>query len=140
MVFKQVFRLAFITFVWKQYKAWIVSTLILLSFIFIVGRFHSDLIQTWQINKDTSLVAKSLIYKWAAYIASVLIYCLYHTFRRKKDPKITEKSRKEQRKKIEKELSELPSSEDPFSEIRHRKKLRSRSDFLLDKNTEPTKK
>ena len=121
MVFKQVFRLAFITFVWKQYKAWIVSTLIFLSFIFIVGRFHSDLIQTWQINKDTSLVAKSLIYKWAAYIASVLIYCLYHTFRRKKDPKITEKSRQEQRKKIENELSELPSSEDPFNEIRHRK-------------------
>ena len=133
MVFKQVFRLAFITFIWKQYKAWIVSTVILLASLFIIGQVHADLLQVWELNKDTSYTSVSLLYKWSAYIACISIYCCYHMFRQKKPPKNSTKVAKEEQKQLKKELADLPPSEDPFSEIRKRNKLRSRSDFLLDK-------
>lgn len=133
MVFKQVFRLAFITFIWKQYKAWIVSTIILLTYLFVIGQIHADLLQIWELNKDTSHTSVSLLYKWAAYISGISIYGCYHLFRRKTPPKDLKKAAKEEQKQLKKELSSLPSDEDPFNEIRHRNKLRSRTDFLLDK-------
>ena len=133
MVFKQVFRLAFVTFIWKQYKAWIVSTVTLLACLFIIGQIHADLLQVWQLNQDTSHTSVSLLYKWAAYIGCILIYACYHIFRPKKPSKDPKKMAKEEQKSLQKELSELPSNEDPFNQIRQRDKLRSRSDFLLDK-------
>jgi len=140
MVFKQVFRLAFVTFIWKQYKAWIVSTVILLACLFIIGRIHADLLQVWELNKDTSHTSVSLLYKWSAYIACISIYCCYHIFRRKTPPpKELKKVAKEEQKKLKKELADLSPDEDPFNEIRQRNKLRSRSDFLLDKKKASSK-
>jgi len=141
MVFKQVFRLAFVTFIWKQYKAWIVSTVILLACIFIIGQIHADLLQVWQLNQNTSYTSLSLLYKWAAYIICIAIYSCYHIFRPKKSPKDSRKTAKNEQRLLKKELSELPSNEDPFNQIRLRDKLRSRSDFLLDKEKHhPNKK
>ena len=39
-----------------------------------------------------------------------------------------------QQKKLKTELENLPSDADPFSSIRKRKKLRSRSDFILERS------
>ena len=132
MIFKQVFRIAFITLIWKNYKAWIVSSILLLLSFFLIGKIHSDLLQYWELQQDTSQTAASIIYKWLAYIGSVLIYCLYHFFR----PKKTAKSKKDKRKELEHELTHLSPDEDPFNEIRNRKKLRSKSDFILNRNSD----
>lgn len=131
MIFKQVFRIAFITFIWKQYKAWIVSSFLLLISFFIIGQIHADLLHVWELNSDTTYTSISLLYKWLAYAGCIILYCLFHYFRRKKSPSKTAETDKETRKKLQKELANLPSDEDPFNEIRRRDKLRSKSDFLL---------
>ncbi len=130
MIFKQAFRIAFVTFIWKQYKAWIVSTIILLTCILVIGEIHADLLQVWALNKHTSLTSSSLLYKWLAYIGCIAIYCFYHYFRPKKSKAV---KNKENLNKIKKELSRLSGDEDPFNAIRSRDKLRSRSDFLLER-------
>ena len=74
MIFKQVFRIAFITLIWKQYKAWIVSTVLLLLSLYLIGQIHSDLLQHWEIQQDTSKTGSSFIFKWLAYISCVFLY------------------------------------------------------------------
>ena len=133
MIFKQAFRIAFVTFIWKQYKAWIISSLLLLLSFFLIGKIHTDLLPYWELQQDTSQTAASIIYKWLAYLGSTLLYFLYHYFRPKNQPtnKETEKLKHEN---LEQELANLSKNDDPFNEIRNKDKLRSRSDFILEKS------
>jgi hypothetical protein len=129
MVFKQIFRVAFIALVWKQYKQIIVSSLGLFGFLYLVGSLHADFLQHAELNADSSNVGLSFVYKWTALAGGIILYFAYHYFRpRQKDPA------KEKQQRIEKELAELHDEDDPFASIRARKKLRSRADFLMDKN------
>jgi len=140
MIFKQVFRIAFITVIWKQYKAWIVSTTLLLLSFYLIGQIHSDLLQYWELQKDNDKTASSIIYKWLAYLVSVFVYCFYHYFRPKKPNANSRKFDKKKRKQLEQELVNLPEDEDPFRDIRNRDKLRTQSDFILNKPTNSPKK
>lgn len=127
MIFKQAFRWAFIVIVWKQYKANIVSSLLLVAYLFIVSRIHQDYLTA--VGSD-NIEQVSFLYKWLAWILGIGIYFLYHLIRGRIRPK--KQSTKE---KIEKS-KELIKSDDPFAEIRDRKTLRSRSDFLMDKKNQ----
>ena len=134
MVFKQVFRIAFIALIWKQYKAWIVSTVLLFTSLYLIGQVHADFLQHWKIQDDNSHTGQSFIIKWLAYIVTISLYCLFHFFRPKKSSASDKKKDKAQQKKLKTELENLPSDADPFSSIRKRKKLRSRSDFILERS------
>jgi len=131
MVFKQVFRIAFVTLIWKQYKAWIVSTILLLISLYLIGQIHADFLHHWELQEDNSQTGQSFIAKWLAYIGCISLYCLYHFFRPKKKSESSSKQEKVKQKALKTELAELPSDEDPFTAIREREKLRSRSDFIL---------
>lgn len=129
MPFKQVFRLAFVTLIWKQYKPVIVSTLLLFGFLYLVGSLHADFLEHTKLEGQSDGVGRSFVYKWAALAGGVLAYFAYHYFRpRKKD------QAKEKRKRITQELAQLSDSDDPFASIRARKNLRSRSDFIMEKD------
>jgi len=54
MVFKQIFRVAFIALIWKQYKGLIISTAILIAFLLLVGSVHSDYLTHRQLQNDMS--------------------------------------------------------------------------------------
>jgi hypothetical protein len=129
MVFKQIFRLAFVALVWKQYKPIIVSSVSLFAYLYLVGSIHADFLQHAELNADNSNVGLSFVAKWAALAGGIILYFVYHYFRPKhKDPA------KEKQRRIEKELAGLHDKDDPFASIRTRKKLRSRADFLIEKN------
>jgi len=134
MVFKQVFRIAFVTLIWKQYKAWIVSTILLLISLYLIGQIHADFLHHWELQEDNSQTGKSFIIKWVAYIGCILLYCLYHFLRPKKNTPSSKKQDKAKQKALKTELESLTDDEDPFSSIRTREKLRSRSDFILERN------
>lgn len=136
MVFKQIFRIAFVTLIWKQYKAWIISTALLLLSLYLIGRIHADFLQHWTLQNDTSQTGQSFLYKWLAYFGSVALYFVYHYFRQKNTTTSSHKKNKEKQKELTKELENLPDSEDPFAVIRNRENLRTRSDFIL-KNKKP---
>jgi len=131
-MFKQVFRVAFVTLIWKQYKHVIVSTLLLFAFLFLVGNIHSDFLTHAELQDDAANTGPSFIYKWIAFIGGVAVYFLYHYIRNTKArDKKTDKKTKQQN--VTQELNELEGSDnDPFAQIRTRKKLRGRADFIIN--------
>lgn len=126
MIFKQAFRWAFITLIWKQYKFSIISTFLLIVFLLIVSNIHQDYLTAIGPENIDRL---SFVYKWMAYVIGVLAYVFSHVIFAWLKP-----SKKAKKVKIE-SLKKLNNTDkDPFADIRSRKKLRSRSDFLIDEN------
>ena len=123
MIFKQVFRVAFIALVWKQYRAVIVSTLLLLAFFFVVSSLHNDYLAA--VGDDAKQI--SFIYKWCAYAAGLIAYFIFHAIRNRI------KSKTAKRKEEFAESKKFDNNDDdPFAKIRARKTLRSRADFIAE--------
>lgn len=120
-MFKQVFRLTFITFVWKQYKRVIVSTVLLFAYLWLVGKVHTDFLDYARAEQNTD-IGLSFLVKWAALAVGTLIYLAYNLVGRKRKPV----HKKQQ-------VTTVPDdASDPFAEIRLRKKLRSRAEMLIE--------
>jgi hypothetical protein len=133
-MFKQIFRLTFVTFVWKQYKQIIVSTLLLFGFLWLAGSIHEDYLNYADQLNDQALASQSFIYKWIALCAGVLIYLAYHFFRiRVRNSKTGAGKNKAQAKGQSSSNTSMPLDDnDPFAEIRIKKKLRSRAEMMID--------
>ena len=136
MVFKQVFRIAFVTLIWKRYKALIISTALLIFSLYLIGQIHADFLQHWELQEDNSQTGQSFIYKWLAYISCISLYCAFHYFKSSKKPADTAQEKKAKQQSLASELENLSDDEDPFASIRKREKLRSRSDFILKNKKE----
>lgn len=128
MIFKQVFRVAFVALIWKQYKASIISTLLLFLYLFIVSSVHKDYLTA--VGPD-AIDKLSFVYKWAAFIAGFVIFFAFHMIRGR-----LKASKPSAQEKITESKGLSNTHDDPFSAIRKRKKLRSRADFLIDEDSE----
>lgn len=128
-MFKQVFRVAFVTLIWKQYKGSIISTLLLIAYLFIVSNIHQD----YLLAAGDEAEKITFIYKWMAYLAGVFAFCIFHWVKSKVSLSNDEASEGNTKAQIEKYRAMENTSEDPFAEIRVREKLRSRADFLMEK-------
>ena len=134
-MFKQAFRVAFIALVWKQYKAAIVSTLLLFAYLFLVSWIHGDYIASAQLENQTSGLSQSFVIKWIAFAGGIGLYALYHWVRgrlnkNKADaPQATLMPRVDNPNATSKIINDPELREDPFAHIRKRKKLRGRKDF-----------
>jgi len=126
---KNLLHLTLLTVLWKRYKSIIVSTLLLFVFFWLVGKLHADYVSYSELNNDHKYLAFSFFIKWCAFIVGVVIYLLFNSFfpRSKNTENIDPTETK-------KNLPEKPAAPDPFDEIRGRKKLRSRADFIIEKN------
>ena len=129
MIFKQIFRIAFIALVWKQYKGIIISSTLLLAYILLVGSIHSEYITVKQLKAETDISGISFIYKWLAYTIGVVTYFAYHFFRAPSSPKedLNEKAKQAN-------INAKSDESDPFAAIRKMDKLRSRADFIEQQN------
>lgn len=132
-MFKQAFRFAFVALIWKQYKAVIVSTLLLFAYMFLVSNLHSDYLNHLKLQEQSTSSGLSFVYKWLAYLAAIFIYFLFHWWRSK-----AEKSKKDSKTSNRKDkkvmLDKIDPNDDPFADIRKRKTLRSRADFIDGKD------
>ncbi len=128
-MFKQVFRVAFITLIWKQYKGSIISTLLLIAYLFIVSSIHRD----YLLAAGDEAEKITFVYKWLAYLVGVIAFCTFHWIRSKFSQTLDETSQENTKAQIEKYRAMENTSDDPFAEIRTREKLRSRADFLMEK-------
>lgn len=131
-MFKQVFRVAFVTLIWKQYKHLIVSTLLMFFYLFLVGSLHSDFLKHAELQNEAASTGFSFIYKWAGFIGGVAVYFLYHYVRSNKKMRDSKVDSKAKQQELIQELDELEDADDPFAKIRARKKLRGRADFIMD--------
>lgn len=138
MIFKQVFRVAFVALIWKQYKAVIISTLLLFGYLFLVGSIHADFLTHTELQNDTSGSGLSFLYKWLAFALGTGVYFLFHYFRgraKRKTENPTGGLLRSKTKKPSKTSQQVSNDEDdPFAAIRERKKLRSKADFLEGKD------
>ena len=130
MIFKQAFRIAFIALIWKQYKHIIVSTLLLFAYLFLVSSLHSDYLTHAELQQDASGTGISFIYKWLAFAAGIVGYFLFHWIRGRR----TEKNKAIKKTGSTEVAAPETDEDDPFAEIRKRKTLRSRADFLEGKD------
>jgi len=121
-VFKQAFRLTFITFVWKKYKRIIVSTTVLFATLWLIGFIHDEYLEFAKLHNDTNL-GLSFMLKWVALLGSVAIYLIYNFVG----------SRKQKKSKGQTEIPDTADdADDPFAEIRVRKTLRSKAEMIIE--------
>ena len=139
-MFKQAFRFAFVALIWKQYKAAIVSTVALFSYLFLVSWIHGDYIASAQLENQTVGLGQSFVFKWIAFAGGIGMYCLFHWVRgriqRKNKDKNKDKTLKptimprvEHPYATNKIINDPELANDPFAHIRTRQKLRSRKEF-----------
>lgn len=139
-MFKQIFRITFVTLFWKQYKSVIVSTALLFAFLWLVGNVHQDYLVYAAEQNDEGLVGRSFLYKWLALVSGVLLYLGYHWLRstssktvKEVQPKngyFTKGNSSNGKNHL---LPDNDQGDDPFAELRNKDKLRSRAEILVDK-------
>lgn len=135
-MFKQIFRITFVTFVWKQYKRLIISTLLLFAFLWLVGSIHDDYLNYVATQNDDRLAGQSYIIKWAALVGGVMLYMAYHWSRSVRAKSGKDKEQKGKLKNMPEinSFSDDPEgAEDPFQALRTKKKLRSRAEIMTEK-------
>ena len=137
-MFKQIFRITFVTFIWKQYKRVIVSTATLFAYLWLVGSIHADYLSYAELQADEVLIGYSFLLKWAALIAGVILYLAYHFIRgarrRGKSQNPDASSKTTALKKANSIADGEQQGPDPFAEIRSKRKLRSRAEIMMDKH------
>ena len=135
-MFKQAFRFAFVALIWKQYKATIVSTLLLFAYLFLISNLHNDYLNHLELQQQSTSSGLSFIYKWIAYLVGISIYFLFHWWRSKTANDKKSKKKFYNKKNTEQNVikKDIDADDDPFAKIRERKELRSRADFLEGKD------
>ncbi|MBF7073284.1 hypothetical protein ISG33_07735 [Glaciecola sp. MH2013] len=149
---------------WRKYKFFILSLILLIAFIFVVGQVHLDYLRFNDRQETPGNVGLSFAVKWAVWALSIVVFLMANHFfnKHKKHQKELESEQSNSAlKKIlqwksslsssenseERKAQKLPneelgeateSSSDPFAAIRKKDKLRSYADVIIEQK--PTKK
>lgn len=131
-MFKNLLHLTLLTLLWKRYKRLIISTLILFVYFWLVGKLHEDYVDYVELNENQQFLALSFLLKWLAFTFGAVIYLLLNVL-------IIRGNRPTSAQTGAADSSSTDSKPkakdaDPFAQIRQRKKLRSRADFLIEKH------
>ena len=105
------------------------STFVLFLYLWLIGKLHQDYVNYSELNSDHEYLALSFVIKWCAFFLGIMVYLLLNSlFPRSKKlvPTVAKKNQKTE--------SDQDAVVDPFAEIRQRKKLRSRADFIIEKH------
>ena len=150
----QLFRLTFVAFIWKRYKQVIVSTLVLLLFLWIIEKVHQDFVHYSQLNADNAYLGLSFVIKWLVFVLTSVLYLGINVWFRSnsttppeddsllskmksKTPQPRDVGRSGKNQHSEGSASDPKSAQsnesDPFDAIRHKERLRSKADLVLQK-------
>lgn len=146
----QIFRITFVTFIYKRYKQTILSSALLLLVLWLIEKLHQDFVSYSQLNSDTSYLALSFGLKWLAFILVTCLYMGWNLFLKKEKFK-KENLSKEELKKYGKLLDEEGKVQDDLlakmqslpknrSEKRAQKKAEKKAESntsYAQKETEP---
>jgi hypothetical protein len=107
----QIFRITFVTFIYKRYKQTILSSGLLLLVLWLIEKIHQDFVSYSQLNQDTSYLALSFGLKWLAFFCVTGLYTAWNlVFKKERFKK--EKLSKEELKKYGKMLNEEDQLQD----------------------------
>jgi len=125
---KPLFKITFVTLVWKKYKQIIISTLLLFLFMWLASKIHQDYLEYSELRNNTE-VGWSFIVKWLTLASGIIVYVFYHSWR-------TSSSSKKTNSKNQKAAAD---KHDPFASLRTKGRLRSKADFIIEKNNKKRK-
>ena len=135
---------------WRKYKQHASVTLIFIAMLFLVNYLHKDFVEFHQ-QSNTSYLALSYGIKWLAFVVLSLSY--YFIIKRINKAAIFDSTLHEMMQNKTNQNKAMPKSntnsdnsenitddkftkvseaQDPFSNIRHKKTLRSKADFIID--------
>lgn len=131
---KNLIHLTLISVIWKKYRNMIVSTLLLFIYFWLVSMVHGDFVNYSELNSDKQYLALSFFIKWLAFLLGVVIYLIFNS--RYSSRKLKDKNSGKASAKKDAVNTTETNQADPFEQIRRRDKLRSRADFIIQKNTD----
>ena len=136
---KNIVRLTVAGYIWKRYKVLILSTAILFAYFWLVGKIHDDYISYANLNGNSENIGFSFLLKWTAFVIGFGSYFFLNS-RYRRSEKSTSISRHDAHSDSLVNAAKTPdisgsesNQEDPFAKIRHKKKLRSLADQIIDK-------
>lgn len=136
-MFKSLFRLTFVTFIWSRYKTFIVSTLAFFFFYWFVGKVHADYLTYVKLEDVKGYVGASFFLKWGAIVVGVLVYAFVNLrLGKTADPGDGMIANKGEKTSKANRVSPHSSS-DPFSHLREKDTLRTKADFIIEKESPP---
>ena len=126
---KNLLHITVLTLLWKKYRQLILSTLVLVAYLWLVSLLHDDYVNYSELDGDKQYLAWSFAIKWLAYLSGIVIY-LFISWRRNGKVDTENTSTTTQTKTATTSKKNNPLT-DPFADIRQRDKLRSRADFII---------
>jgi hypothetical protein len=136
-MFRFLAKSALAAVIWRRYRRTIVSTLALFVSYFLISLFHDDYVDYTVSAGDTHFLWRSYLIKWGVLIGVTVTYYLYnaYAFRSRRadnlSPPAADKNRREQR--VKENVPPNDDEADPFAEIRHKKRLKSRGDIAVER-------
>ena len=124
---------AFIAIAWKKYSTTIISTVVVLVYFFVVSKLHEDFVNYSSLVLDKQYLGISFVVKWIAWLFGAILY-LFIGFRYSNKvhiKKVFNNTSIHSSTKDKKDSQKYKSN--PFENISKRGRLRSKSDFILEK-------
>ncbi|MFT5277633.1 MAG: hypothetical protein ACI97K_002395 [Glaciecola sp.] len=145
---------------WRKYKFFILSLIVLIAFIFVVGQVHQDYLRYNELQDSPTNIGLSFAIKWLIWAGSIILFLLsnhyFNRFKRQQKELESEQSNSALSKllkwksgfskktqtpnSVQQSMSEESKTEksaveqelDPFAAIRKKDKLRSYADVVID--------
>ena len=132
-------KLTVVSWIWNRYRRTIIALPLLLLYVWLVNLIHDDVIAYATLNNDPSWLGWTFFLKWLFVLLGVGVFVMIHISGRQVQPEeldsLKVKMQSEPVSKTNKEdaasHTEPASESDGFEAIRHKNKLRSRADFIL---------
>ncbi|EWH08116.1 transaldolase AB [Catenovulum agarivorans DS-2] len=139
-MFSPLIRLGLLASFWLKYKSNIIKTLFAVLALAIVHYVYQDVVELFSLNQQQNNLMYALIAKWLVILIIIVVYVFsLKSTARNNQPLNVKKTAKATTNKVansttsSKQTQQDSESVDPFEQLRHKDKLRSRSDLMLEK-------
>ena len=129
MMFKPLIRITLAHLIWRHYKPVLVATAVCIVGLVLVSMLHADYVAFAKQLQGESYLGLSFIAKWLLYIliVGIWIYIWIRTLRQQQRVQNI-------RQLMASEEDTTTNESDPFYHIRHKDKLKSKADVILNKH------
>ncbi|WP_016957522.1 lipase chaperone [Catenovulum agarivorans] len=134
-MFSPLIRLGLLASFWLKYKSNIIKTLFAILALAIVHYVYQDVVELFSLNQQQNYLMYALVVKWLVILLIIGTYVFsLKSAAKNNQPLNVKKSAKTAAATNSTASSKLGSeTADPFEQLRHKDKLRSRSDLMLEK-------
>ena len=132
-MFSPLIRLGLLASFWLKYKSNIIKTLFAVLALAIVHYVYQDVVELFSLNQQQNYLMYALIAKWLVILIIIGVYVFSLKATEKNNQPIDVKKSAKTTANSATPSNQGRESVDPFEQLRHKDKLRSRSDLMLEK-------